>query len=125
MQGAVSLGGSPEASDGVCCNDVDVGGGTRWTDELFDELQAEGDPVADAVIERHAAGRPEVAPVHFVHSIAHHLRLPNGDRSEVIDAYLADAPPLPEWAGSLRLTGVRAFDRSWDVRLEDNQVTVE
>jgi glycogen debranching enzyme len=35
------------------------------------------------------------------------------------------APPLPEWAGSLRLTGVRAFDRSWDVRLEDNQVTVE
>jgi glycogen debranching enzyme len=26
---------------------------------------------------------------------------------------------LPSWAGSLRLTGVRAFDRQWDVRLED------
>jgi len=32
---------------------------------------------------------------------------------------------IPSWAGSIRLTGVRAFDRSWDVRLEDGQVTVE
>ncbi len=32
---------------------------------------------------------------------------------------------LPAWAGSLRLTGVRAFDRQWDVRLEDGRVTVE
>ena len=33
---------------------------------------------------------------------------------------------LPSWAGrSLRLTGIRAFDRSWDVRLEDGCVTVE
>ena len=34
-------------------------------------------------------------------------------------------PPVPEWAGSLRLSGVRAFDRSWDVRLEDGRVIVE
>jgi glycogen debranching enzyme len=32
---------------------------------------------------------------------------------------------LPSWAGSLRLTGVRVFDRSWDVRLEDGRVRVE
>ena len=33
---------------------------------------------------------------------------------------------LPSWVGrSLRLTGVRAFDRQWDVRLEDGHVTVE
>jgi len=33
---------------------------------------------------------------------------------------------LPSWVGrSLRLTGVRAFDRQWDVRVEDAHVTVE
>jgi glycogen debranching enzyme len=36
------------------------------------------------------------------------------------------APPeLPSWAGSLRLSGVRAFDRLWDVRLEAGSVAVE
>jgi glycogen debranching enzyme len=36
------------------------------------------------------------------------------------------APPeLPSWAGSLRLSGVRAFDKVWDVRLEEGQVRVE
>jgi glycogen debranching enzyme len=36
------------------------------------------------------------------------------------------APPeLPSWAQSLRLTGVRAFGRQWEVRLEDGQVRVE
>jgi hypothetical protein len=36
------------------------------------------------------------------------------------------APPeLPSWAGSLRLAGVRAFDRSWDVHLEEGAVRVE
>ncbi|MDQ3995148.1 MAG: amylo-alpha-1,6-glucosidase [Actinomycetota bacterium] len=35
------------------------------------------------------------------------------------------APPeLPSWAGSLRLSGVRAFDRSWNVELEGGEVTV-
>jgi glycogen debranching enzyme len=32
---------------------------------------------------------------------------------------------LPSWAGSLRLAGVRAFDRSWNVHLEDGGVRVE
>ncbi len=32
---------------------------------------------------------------------------------------------LPSWLGSLRLSGVRAFDRAWDVRLEDGRVRVE
>jgi glycogen debranching enzyme len=32
---------------------------------------------------------------------------------------------LPSWAGSLRLTGVRAFDKPWDVRVEDGIVRVE
>ncbi|MDQ3669072.1 MAG: amylo-alpha-1,6-glucosidase [Actinomycetota bacterium] len=35
------------------------------------------------------------------------------------------APPeLPSWTGSLRLSGVRAFDRSWNVTVEDGAVTV-
>ena len=32
---------------------------------------------------------------------------------------------LPDWVGSLRLSGVPAFGRSWDVRLEDGHVAVE
>ncbi len=36
------------------------------------------------------------------------------------------APPeLPTWVKSLRLSGVRAFDRQWDVRLDDGRVRVE
>jgi glycogen debranching enzyme len=32
---------------------------------------------------------------------------------------------LPAWAGSLRLAGVRAFDRSWNVHVEDGRIRVE
>jgi glycogen debranching enzyme len=36
-----------------------------------------------------------------------------------------NAPPeLPAWAGSLRLSSVRAFDRLWEVRLDDGRVRV-
>jgi glycogen debranching enzyme len=31
---------------------------------------------------------------------------------------------LPAWAGSLRLSGVRAFDHQWEVRLDDGEVRV-
>ena len=32
---------------------------------------------------------------------------------------------LPSWAGTIRLSGVRAFGRLWDVRLEGGRVTVD
>ena len=32
---------------------------------------------------------------------------------------------LPSWAGTIRLTGVRAFDKLWDARLDDGRVRVE
>ncbi len=32
---------------------------------------------------------------------------------------------LPMWTGNIRLTGVRAFERPWDVRLADGRVTVD
>jgi hypothetical protein len=32
---------------------------------------------------------------------------------------------IPSWAGSLRLTGVRAFDMAWDVQLADGRVAIE
>jgi len=36
------------------------------------------------------------------------------------------APPeLPAWVGNLRLTGIRAFGRVWDVRVEKGGVSVE
>jgi glycogen debranching enzyme len=31
---------------------------------------------------------------------------------------------LPAWAGSLRLSGVRAFERPWEIRLEGGKVQV-
>ncbi|MGZ4380106.1 MAG: amylo-alpha-1,6-glucosidase [Gaiellaceae bacterium] len=36
------------------------------------------------------------------------------------------APPeVPSWAGSVRLSGVRAFDQVWDVHLDEGHVRVE
>jgi glycogen debranching enzyme len=36
------------------------------------------------------------------------------------------APPdLPSWLGQIRLGGVRAFDRLWDVHLDDGAVRIE
>ncbi len=32
---------------------------------------------------------------------------------------------LPSWTGDVRLSGIRAFDRAWDVRLVDGRVRVE
>jgi glycogen debranching enzyme len=32
---------------------------------------------------------------------------------------------IPSWAGALRLSGVRAFDKAWDVHLEDGRVTID
>jgi glycogen debranching enzyme len=32
---------------------------------------------------------------------------------------------IPSWAGTIRLSGVRAFDQTWDVRLEDGAVRVQ
>jgi glycogen debranching enzyme len=32
---------------------------------------------------------------------------------------------LPSWVGSLRLSGVRAFERHWEVRVDDGRVTVD
>ncbi len=32
---------------------------------------------------------------------------------------------LPSWAGTIRLSGVRAFERVWDIRLDEGRVKVE
>jgi glycogen debranching enzyme len=45
-------------------------------------------------------------------------------RSRTLETAVADGG-LPGWAGTIRLTGVRAFDRSWNVHLEDGRVLVE
>jgi glycogen debranching enzyme len=45
-------------------------------------------------------------------------------RRQVIETFAPEE--LPSWAGrSLRLTGIRAFDRQWDVRVDRGHVTVE
>jgi glycogen debranching enzyme len=41
-------------------------------------------------------------------------------------ALVTDAPPeLPSWLGTLKLSGVPAFDRRWDVRLENGRIEVD
>jgi len=41
-------------------------------------------------------------------------------------ALVSNAPDeLPAWLGSLTLSGVPAFDRSWDVRLENRHIAVQ
>jgi glycogen debranching enzyme len=41
-------------------------------------------------------------------------------------ALVTEAPPeLPSWAGTIRLSGIRAFGRLWDARLDDGSVRVE
>jgi glycogen debranching enzyme len=45
------------------------------------------------------------------------------DRRQHTLASLAPAE-LPAWAGSLRLSSVRAFDRLWEVLVEEGRVTV-
>jgi glycogen debranching enzyme len=47
---------------------------------------------------------------------------PDRERQTLVSSAPRD---LPSWTGSLRLTGVRAFDRHWVVRLDDGRVTVE
>jgi glycogen debranching enzyme len=43
----------------------------------------------------------------------------------VRQALVTVAPPdLPSWVGDVRLSGVRAFGRAWDVRTEAGRVTV-
>jgi glycogen debranching enzyme len=70
------------------------------------------------------AARPQAwaagAPVLLLQVL---LGLRPDNRRHVLETY---APPeLPSWAGSLRLSGVRAFDRTWDVHLEGGKVRVE
>jgi glycogen debranching enzyme len=51
------------------------------------------------------------------------LGLSPDPRRQVLDTV---APlELPSWCGQVRLTGVRAFERSWDVRLEGGSVRVD
>jgi glycogen debranching enzyme len=45
-------------------------------------------------------------------------------RRQVLETFAPEE--LPSWAGrSLRLSGIRAFDRLWDVRVDRGHVTVE
>jgi glycogen debranching enzyme len=37
----------------------------------------------------------------------------------------SDAPELPKWADGIRVAGIRAFDRHWDVYVEGGRVQVE
>src|SRR5262245_16023670 len=69
----------------------------EWTDELFDQLAQEGDPVADAVVAAHAATIADAQPRDLVANLAHHLVWPPEQRSAPIHEYLEAVDPLPPW----------------------------
>jgi glycogen debranching enzyme len=54
------------------------------------------------------------------------LQLLLGLKPDRLQSTLGSNAPsgLPAWAGSLRLSGVRAFERAWDIRLEEGTVRV-
>src|SRR4051812_40755891 len=81
----------------------------KWTDEFFDELAQQGDPVADAVIAAHAATVPGAAPRELVVNIAHHLVLPPEQRSAPIQDYLETVDPLPPWVDHTKLRRSQDF----------------
>jgi glycogen debranching enzyme len=70
------------------------------------------------------AARPQAwaagAPVLLLQVL---LGLRPDHRRHVLETFAA--PELPAWAESLRLSGVRAFDRTWDVQLEGGEVHIE
>ena len=80
-----------------------------------------GDAVPDRVPDRGAAaGVGRGTPVLLLQVL---LGLQPDRRRHVLESL---APlELPHWAGSIRLSGVRAFDSTWDVRVENGTVKVE
>ena len=87
-------------------------GATRWTDALFDELAQQGDPPVDEVVAAHVR-TADLAPRELFTNLTAHLRLPPTNRSPVIDAYLAEEPPLPAWADETRMhRGADFFDQN-------------
>jgi glycogen debranching enzyme len=55
------------------------------------------------------------------------LQILLGLRPDIRNQQLRSVLPLelPSWVGSLRLSGLRAFDRTWDVRVEEGMIRVE
>jgi hypothetical protein len=47
---------------------------------------------------------------------------PDRRRQALVSRAQAD---LPSWAGNMRLTGVRAFDRHWDVEAAGGRIRIE
>ena len=88
--------------------------------EVFAGFPRADTPVPDRLPDRGPAagvgGRDARAP------LADPARAASGPRQA---DPVTTAPELPSWARRLRLTGIRAFDRTWDVRLEDGRVGVE
>ena len=55
------------------------------------------------------------------------LQILLGLRPDLRNQQLRSVLPLelPSWVGNLRLSGLRAFDRTWDVRVEEGMIRVE
>jgi glycogen debranching enzyme len=55
------------------------------------------------------------------------LQILLGLRPDIRSQQLRSVLPLelPSWVGSLRLSGLRAFDRTWDVLVEEGMIRVE
>jgi len=88
-------------------------GAEVWTDSLLDELRAVGDPYADGVIAQYFDESEAKSPRDLMRGLVHHELLAHEDRSPAIDAYLREAPRLPDWADLAQIRRSQDFFVEW------------
>lgn len=89
----------------------------RWSDERLDALRTQTDPLADAAVAEHFA-RMQGAPAgHVVQALARHGRLPEGERTPAVVAFL-DAPvTLPTWYDERQEVAAQEFFAEWGLHV--------
>ena len=116
---------------------------TTWSARSTQQIECSDDPCEIIVTDTHGRehtemrGRP--VSMHAMRGISAHsngfhtcralhlLQLLLGLQPDRRRHALETVAPmeLPSWAGTIRLSGIRAFGRAWDARLQDGRVRVE
>ena len=87
--------------------------------DLVEALRATGDPEVDEVIERYDVSEPDVERDQLFHSVVAHAAGAPEASAAMIDHYLRDQPPWPDWADEVAVRdGQRFFaDHQWSLHL--------
>ena len=81
----------------------------QWTNAVLDRLRTESDPEVDGMVGEYLRDRTGSIP-ELLSPMIRHVVIPEEDRSPEIGRWLAQKPPLPEWARPALIDeGVRFF----------------